>query len=475
MKETGSIALRLGLSKTWNVPTPPVFYTPVYINQTYLLLLNDGMRETLHLILINSKMFYTYNCFIFHTQSHLIIYNKRVRDRWQFTLANPKFTKRLFKYMPPVTSKFLTKRTFILTQRHSLKRLLVPYRHLLEVPLTREVGLIWLRKQERNGRVTYIENKENTVAYHFDSFRRLIHKYKRKSKREIPNIKPQWPYSIKLALTDATKQLIYNKNHGHNILKRLCTNINHCDITNPRKTHVKNMRYWEPPTTPHELFFQLLHRQDRLTPFRNLSAFSKPHLIAYEQPLKAALHIQHRNQIYSNIARVSLELFLQDKLTTSVTVFQHSLWNTYLGGKQAYQQTQKLIKTFRIFSGLAGRRIYIYDIILLAYHSLFLRDAHTLAVFMTHELARTKHHRFIIYFFTRQLLNNLVVLQTRQRRTTHGFSCSLYGPIGKHGRTKKLTFVKGRKPRGQLRLLIVSGRSEANTFYGTLGLRLWIS
>jgi hypothetical protein len=130
----------------------------------------------------------------------------------------------------------------------------------------------------------------------------------------------------------------------------------------------------------------------------------------------------------------------------------------------------KFLKTYRNFTKFYFKRAHwIVDIFVCALYRMAFNKVDYIGGVRAVILQSTaKHKRVLMNFMT-----VVHILNKTYGWTVEGWRYAVVGPIGKHGRTKRYKYYWGYCKRYSFLESVDSGVWFANTFYGTLGLRIW--
>lgn len=155
-----------------------------------------------------------------------------------------------------------------------------------------------------------------------------------------------------------------------------------------------------------------------------------------------------------------------------VTTFAQTFLFATLIGLKNFQVKKKYVKRIILLHKRCKRprRLWIIDILnIIAFVGRF-GDVTLLGWGLMHFLSNTRYHRKVFFDF----INIFTVLTRKGLISPCGRRFAVLGPIGKHGRTKRFRFSTGVIQRSRFLLPVDSGVWHADTFYGTLGIRLWL-
>jgi hypothetical protein len=130
----------------------------------------------------------------------------------------------------------------------------------------------------------------------------------------------------------------------------------------------------------------------------------------------------------------------------------------------------KFLKTYRNFIKFYFKRAHwIVDIFVCALYSIAFNNIKYIGGVIAVILQSTSKHKRVL----RNFITIVHIINKTFGWTVEGWRYAVVGPIGKHGRTKRYKYYWGYCKRYSFYEGVDSGVWAANTFYGTLGLRIW--
>jgi hypothetical protein len=115
------------------------------------------------------------------------------------------------------------------------------------------------------------------------------------------------------------------------------------------------------------------------------------------------------------------------------------------------------------------RTTYFVDSVNLLFYTIYCRSPNLLISFMCRELERTTlHNRFL------KMMKQIMSEFYERLPIFEALKFLIKGPVNRHGRTKKLTYVFGSVPCQTFTKDVTYYNFFSNTRFGTVGMRLWI-
>lgn len=138
--------------------------------------------------------------------------------------------------------------------------------------------------------------------------------------------------------------------------------------------------------------------------------------------------------------------------------------------KSARSLIRQVNSLFRRVQWRVKKYRFIFDVVLLSFLSYVLFDVRILVNFVAQEVAKTRQQKQFLLLVCNILQLNLVSFS----RKIQGLRVLVKGKIGAHGRTKTLYFIRGAFKQSTLMVPVSFFFTSTATYYGALGLRIWL-